>query len=195
MSKYSRSACSIVAAFLTLQTVVPAGDLFFQSRNARSKHCIPAFDYRTSRAEATTAVTSAAAVPLLDTQPANNRVVENSRQFVLPDAQSGPILLSDLSAKTFPDRGMLLVTGILTHSGGVTGQQQGAKAVIRVDALGGVGNQPANLPVIARREAACWVRQNEPETVQIMLECNPVLLAEIQRVGRIRLFLEYHPNR
>ena len=195
MLKYSLYTLVAFATFWSITGVSSAGEIFFQCRTARSKHCLPAYDYRTSHSEATTAVISAGAIPLMDTSPASNSVVEKSRQFVLPDAQSGPILLSGLSAKTFPKRGLLLVTGVLTHSGGTNGQQLGGKAVIRVDALGGVGTNTTNLPVVASREVACWVRQNEPETVQIMLECNPVLLAEIERLGHIRLNLEYHPNR
>ena len=195
MLKYSLYTLVAFATFWSITAVSSAGEIFFQCRTARSKHCLPAYDYRTSHSEATTAVISAAAIPLMDTLPASNSVVEYSRQFVLPDAQSGPILLSGLSAKTFPKRGLLLVTGVLTHSGGPNGQQMGGKAVIRVDALGGVGTAVTNLTVMASREVSYWVRQDEPETIQIGLECNQILLAEIKQLGHIRVNLEYHPNR
>ena len=205
MLRYSRTASVILITLLAGSSFSNAGDLFFQFRSARSRHSvrrrsppkspIPAFDYRTSHAEATTAVTSAGPVPLLTVNPAKNTVLKNSRLFVFPDAQAGPIQLSGLSAKTFPKRGMLLVSGMLIHSGGASGQQKGGKALIRVDALGGVGANTTNRPVVGSREVTCWVYRNEPETVQILLACNKILLTEIERLGRIRLIMEYHPSR
>lgn len=174
---------------------VQAGRLFFQTRLAASRRCIPAFDYRSSRAGETGVVVSQVAVPVSRPNAAGNGVDVTERLFVIPDAAAGLVRFTKAAGRIDVARKTLVVSGILTHTGGTSGQQKAGKAVIRVDALGGGGTVVAPAPVLARSHCACWVRAGEPETVQLLLRCDPRYLTGIESSSRIRLFLEYHPSR
>lgn len=134
-------------------------------------------------------------VPVVAVSSQSNTVSDVSRQFILPDAVAGSVRLSNLAAKTYPAAGLLVLSGTLNHTGGPAGQQRGSKAVIRVEALTGSGTSAASQPVIARREVACWVRTNEPESVKIPIQCHQISRTDISNITRIRLVLEHHPNR
>lgn len=126
---------------------------------------------------------------------ATQLVTEQSRAFVFNDVIAGPLVLSGIAAKTNPRDRTILITGILNHTGGDSGQLLGGKAVIRVEPLSSPGSTAQNATAIAITETSLWVRRNEPETVQILVQYSPSHPGGFGDVDRVRLFLEYHPNR
>lgn len=188
------TCATVLLACVTIADSAFGGKLFFQTRRARSRNCIPSFDYRTSSAKAAASVTSQQAVPI-SKAGINGGTVETQRLFVLPDATAGSVTLSDAAARLNTNTKTLIVSGVLTHSGGIAGQQSGGKAVIHVSVLGAAGTSSAPLPVLHRQECAYWVRKGEPETFQILLRGDSKHLTGIESAARIRLILEYHPNR
>lgn len=189
---------SLVAVAVILGSVhVFAGDVFFRSRVARTRCCIPDYGYRAGGTPAVSAVVSEPAILFLTTtnEPRTPRVTEQSRAFVFNDVTAGPLVLSGLAAKTDPIQKTILVTGILNHTGGDSGQLLGGKAVIRVEPLSSPGSTAQNATAIAVKECSVWIRRNEPETVQISVQYASHYPGAFGDVDRVRLFLEYHPNR
>jgi len=191
------SAVTCVAVFSVIAgSQLAADDLFFQMRVERSRRCIPNYDYRAGQSAAVSAVVSEPAV--LFVVPSNTRQnflpTETTRAFVFNDVVAGPMILAGLGAKTNAN-GQILVTGILNHTGGDTGQLLGGRAVIRVEPLTATGTTAQNSTALAVREVNCWVRRNEPETVQICVQYPNHHNGGFGDVERVRVFLEYHPNR
>jgi hypothetical protein len=181
---------------------VNAGDLFLQMRVERSRCHIPNYDYRANRNPAVSAVVSEPAILYLtpitvaSALPGapTTQLAEQGRAFVFNDLVAGPLVLTSLGAKTDAS-GKIIVTGVLNHTGGDSGQLLGGKAVIRVEPLTAAGLTAQNSTVIAAKECSCWVRKNEPETVQICVQYSPYHPGAFGDVERVRVFLEYHPNR
>lgn len=179
-----------------------AGDLFIQKRVERSKCHIPNYDYRVSRNPAVSAVISEPAIlflaPTVVGINANGsnvvQATEQGRAFVFNDLTAGPLVFTSLGAKT-DISGRIIVTGVLNHTGGDSGQLLGGKAVIRVEPLTATGTTAQNSTVLAAKECMWWVRKNEPETVQICVPYAPHYPGAFGNVERVRVFLEYHPNR
>lgn len=194
------SLVSVAALFVSSHLV--ASDLFFQARVERSKRCIPNYDYRATRASAVSAVVSEPAILLVTPEITVSSVTgtesvqlsERGRAFVFNDLVAGPLVLTSLGAKT-DTSGKIIVTGVLNHTGGDSGQLLGGKAVIRVEPLTATGTTVRNSTVIAAKECTWWVRKNEPETVQICVQYSPYHPGAFGDVERVRVFLEYHPNR
>lgn len=179
-----------------------ADDLFFQKRVERSKCHIPHYDYQVSRNPAVSAVLSEPAILFLaprvvgiDVNGADMvQVTEQGRAFVFNDLTAGPLVFTSLGAKT-DISGRIIVTGVLNHTGGDAGQLLGGKAVIRVEPLTATGSTSQNSTVLAAKECTWWVRKNQPETVQICVPYAPYHPRAFGDVERVRVFLEYHPNR
>ena len=179
-----------------------ADDLFFQMRVERSRCHIPNYDYQATRRPAVSAVVSEPAILFLaprvvgtDVNGADTvQVTEQGRAFVFNDLIAGPLVFTSLGAKT-DISGKIIVTGVLNHTGGDTGQLLGGKAVIRVEPLTATGTTVQNSTVLAAKECMWWVRKNEPETVQICVPYAPYYPGAFGDVERVRVFLEYHPNR
>ena len=189
---------SLVALAAILGSVQAfAGDVFFRSRVARTRCCIPDYAYRAGGSPAVSAVVSEPAILFLKATEAQRgeRVTEQSRAFVFNDVTAGPLVLSGLAAKTDPSQKTILISGILNHTGGDSGQLLGGKAVIRVELLSSPGSTAENATAIAGREMSFWIRRNEPETVQIPVQYRHHHPGGFGDVDRVRLFLEYHPNR
>lgn len=172
------------------------GPTFFQQHRTRTRCQIPGYDYRSSGATVAATTTSEAAIPRFAEANgavinANGAPVQIGCNYVLGDTTAGPLTLTDTAA--WGTGREAAVTGIITHSGGDVGQLAGGKAVIRVELLQKVGTVSGNTPVLTCREFTCWVRKGESETVQMCLELPAH--ASIQDVDRVRLYLEYHPNR
>lgn len=191
---------TVVAILVALSstTVAPAldaGDRFFQSHRERTRRSIPSYDYRAGKPSAVSAVVSEPAVIFSSTTsaPANpgaaSQVVEVGRAFVFNDLTAGPLVLTSLGAKA-DTSGNILVTGVLIHTGGGAKQFLGGKAVIRIEPLTSTGTTVQNPTVLACREASCWVRRDEPETVQICVHKEG-----FGDVERVRVFLEYRSVR
>lgn len=170
-----------------------ADGFFLQWRSVRSRPHLGAFDYRTSKSETSTTVLSRPAVPAVTV--GETTVKETRRHFVIPDAVAGPIRLSGVGAIADLKSDSLVISGTLSHNGGPSGQQQGGKAVIRVEALAGLGRSVAGMATVKRREVACWVRRLESESVRIPLTPHSTDRTDISAVTRVRLVIEYHPNR
>lgn len=179
-----------------------AGELFLQRRIERSKCHIPNYDYQATRSSAVSAVVSEPAILFLapkvvgtDANGANVvQVTEQGRAFVFNDLTAGPLVFTSLGAKT-DISGRIIVTGVLNHTGGDSGQLLGGKAVIRVEPLTATGTTAQNSTVLAAKECMWWVRKNQPETVQICVPYAPYYPGAFGEVERVRVFLEYHPNR
>lgn len=198
---------SLAAVFVSSQ--LAAHDLFLQMRVERSRCCIPRYNYRAGQSPAVSAVVSEPAILMLapgdDVQgefmavpPTAGatpvRLFETNRAFVFNEVLAGPLVLSGLGAST-NSHGQILVTGILNHTGGDSGQLLGGKAVLRVEPLTATGTTVQNSTALAVRETMYWVRRNEPETVQICVQYAPHHNGGFGDVERVRVFLEYHPNR
>ena len=181
---------------------VIAGDLFLQKRVERSRCHIPNYDYQPNRNAAVSAVVSEPAILFLAPRVVGTnvngaeivQVSEQGRAFVFNDLTAGPLVFTSLGAKT-DISGKIIVTGVLNHTGGDAGQLLGGKAVIRVEPLTATGTTVQNPTVIAAKECIWWVRKNEPETVQICVPYSPYYPGAFGDVERVRVFLEYHPNR
>ena len=181
---------------------VVAGDLFLQRRVERSRCHIPNYDYQATRSSAVSAVVSEPAILFLAPRTAGRdvnrpdivQVTEQGRAFVFNDLTAGPLVLTSIGAKT-DISGKIIVTGVLIHTGGDAGQLLGGKAVIRVEPLTATGTTAQNSTVLAAKECTWWVRKNEPETVQICVPYAPYYPGAFGDVERVRVFLEYHPNR
>ena len=181
---------------------VIAGDLFLQKRVERSRCHIPNYDYQPNRNPAVSAVVSEPAILFLAPRVVGTnvngaeivQVSEQGRAFVFNDLTAGPLVFTSLGAKT-DISGKIIVTGVLNHTGGDAGQLLGGKAVIRVEPLTATGTTVQNPTVIAAKECIWWVRKNEPETVQICVPYSPYYPGAFGDVERVRVFLEYHPNR
>ncbi len=181
---------------------VIAGDLFLQKRVERSRCHIPNYDYQPNRNAAVSAVVSEPAILFLAPRVVGTdvngaeivQVSEQGRAFVFNDLTAGPLVFTSLGAKT-DISGKIIVTGVLNHTGGDAGQLLGGKAVIRVEPLTATGTTAQNSTVLAAKECIWWVRKNEPETVQICVPYAPYYPGAFGDVERVRVFLEYHPNR
>ena len=181
---------------------VIAGDLFLQKRVERSRCHIPNYDYQPNRNPAVSAVVSEPAILFLAPRVVGTnvngaeivQVSEQGRAFVFNDLTAGPLVFTSLGAKT-DISGKIIVTGVLNHTGGDAGQLLGGKAVIRVEPLTATGTTAQNSTVLAAKECIWWVRKNEPETVQICVPYAPYYPGAFGDVERVRVFLEYHPNR
>ena len=181
---------------------VIAGDLFLQKRVERSRCHIPNYDYQPNRNAAVSAVVSEPAILFLAPRVVGTdvngaeivQVSEQGRAFVFNDLTAGPLVFTSLGAKT-DISGKIIVTGVLNHTGGDAGQLLGGKAVIRVEPLTATGTTVQNSTVLAAKECMWWVRKNEPETVQILVPYAPYYPGAFGDVERVRVFLEYHPNR
>lgn len=190
---------SLLFTFVATQFLIGAalfgGELFFHSHKERTRCSIPNYSYRAGGSPAVSVVTSESAVITLDTSaPSTQTVPEVGRAFVFNDLKAGPMVLTNLAAKT--DRsGNLIVTGTINHTGGDSQQLLGGKAVIRVEPLTSAGTGTTTSTVLACKEASCWVRRNEPETIQIALQYSSEEKSRFGQVERVRVFLEYHPNR
>ena len=194
---FALSLCGTVAAPHGI-----ADDRFSQRHVERSRCHIPNYDYRANRNTAVSAVVSEPAVLFLSPRVVGTDVngadmvqlTEQGRAFVFNDLAAGPMVLTSLGAKT-DTSGKILVTGVLNHTGGDSGQLLGGKAVIRVEPLTATGTTAKNSTVIAVKECTWWVRKNEPETIQICVPYAPYHPGAFGDVERVRVFLEYHPNR
>jgi hypothetical protein len=186
-------------AFLNAVFIFPqlfADDLFFQTRVERTRRCIPNYNYRAGQSSAVSAVVSEPAILILmpaDSTAAGTTAI-TTRAFVFDDVTAGPMVLSGLAAKTNGD-GEIVISGILNHTGGDSGQLLGGKALIRVEPLTAAGTTAKNATTLIVREATCWVRRNEPEPVHICVQYASPYQAGFGDVERVRVFLEYHPNR
>ncbi len=197
-------------AFLSLPCLLwassglPAGDRFFQSHRERTRSSVPSYAYRAGKSPAVSAVVSEPAIILLKTTTTTTStgagatstllVSESGRAFVFNDLVAGPLVLTSLGAKTDGD-GCIVLTGVINHTGGDSGQLLGGKAVIRVEPLTSTGTTVANSTILAAKEASCWVRRNEPEAIQICLPYSSETPGRFGEVERVRVFLEYHANR
>lgn len=194
------SIATILAGFAS--SPLTAHDLFLQMRVERSRCCIPHYNYRAGQSPAVSAVVSEPAILIVTpaltavaaTGATTTQVAAETRAFVFDDVIAGPLVLSGLGAKTNAE-GQLMITGILNHTGGDSGQLAGGKAVIRVEPLTATGTTAKNATTLAVREATCWVRRNEPEPVQICVQYQAHHQGGFGDVERVRVFLEYHPNR
>jgi len=187
---------TFAATQLLTGTALFGGELFFHSHRERTRCSIPNYSYRAGGSPAVSVVSSESAVVILDTSTpsATQSVPEFGRAFVFNDLKAGPMVLTSLAAKT--DRtGNLIVTGTINHTGGDSQQLLGGKAVIRVEPLTSAGTGNTTSTVLACKEASCWVRRNEPETIQIALQYSSEEKSRFGQVERVRVFLEYHPNR
>lgn len=183
---------------------LPAGDRFFQAHRERTRSSIPNYAYRADKSPAVSAVLSEPAIILLSTNATTTtsasgvastlQVTVSGRAFVLNDLVAGPLVLTSLGAKT-DNQGCLILTGIINHTGGDSGQLLGGKAVLRVEPLTSTGTTATNSTILACKEASCWVRRNEPEAVQICLPYSSGSPGRFGEVERVRVFLEYHANR
>lgn len=179
---------SVVLLLCGLVSGVQAGGTFYHAHRERTRCSVPRYDYQVKSPPIAASVISEAAVPVTG-GPSNGQIVEVGRAFVFDDIKAGPLQLTNLAAKS-DSAGNVLVTGVVTHTGGDAQQLQGGKAVIRIEPLTSAGANSRNPAVLAAREASCWVRRGEPETVQICV--NKGTFGDVQRV---RVFLEYRPVR
>ena len=200
-----KTAIAIVAfqCLTLISPSLPAADRFYQAHRERSRPGIPNYAYRTGKSPAVLAVMSEPAIPLPRTTATTTagsaaatvlQVNETGRAFVFDDLRAGPLVLTSLGAKT-DSHGCLIVTGIIIHTGGDSGQLLGGKAVLRVEPLTSTGTTAKNSTILACKEASCWVRRNEPEAVQICLPDSCGTTDRFGEVERVRVFLEYHANR
>ena len=176
---------------------LPAGDRFFQAHREQTRCSIPNYAYRAGKSPAVSAVVSEQAIILRNSQPGTPptvQVEELGRAFVFNDLVAGPLVLTSLGAKT-DGNGDIILTGIINHTGGDSGQLLGGKAVLRVEPLTSTGTTAKNSTILAAQEASCWVRRNEPEAIQICLPYSSGQTRRFGEVERVRVFLEYHANR
>ncbi|MCA8995053.1 MAG: hypothetical protein KDA88_23965 [Planctomycetaceae bacterium] len=171
-----------------------AGPVFFQKRSTLTRCRIPNYDYRTSSPSATSVVLSESAVPRIAS--INGAIttpqVEVGSDFVIADVQCGPLQLTSLSARGTSQRSCT-VSGLITHTGGDSGQLLGGKVVIRMELLADVAANGGNPSVLACQEFDCWVRRGETETLQMTVTAPATVTFD--QIDRIRLIVEAHPSR
>lgn len=184
---------AFAAAQLVAVSTLPGGERFFHSHRERTRCSVPNYLYRSGGSPTVSKVVSEPAVVILDTST-SAASSELGRTFVFNDLKAGPLELTNLGAKT-DSMGQIIVTGTINHTGGDTQQLLGGKAVLRVEPLTSVNTANTTSTVLACQEASCWVRRNEPETIQMVLQYSSAEKFRFGKVERVRVFLEYHPNR
>lgn len=179
---------SVALLLCALVSGVQAGGTFYHSHRERTRCSVPRYDYQVKHPPVVNSVISESAVPITGGL-SNGQIVEVGRAFVFGDITAGPLQLTSLAAKS-DSAGNVLVTGVVSHTGGDAQQLQGGKAVIRIEPLTSAGTNTRNPAVLAAQEASVWVKRGEPETIQMCI--NKGTFGDVQRV---RVFLEYRPVR
>jgi hypothetical protein len=168
---------------------VSAGDHFLQFRIEKTRCGVPCHDYQVSAKPVVTQVVSEVAVTLEETPSKSH----SKRMYVVEDATAGPVTLSEIAAIAENDR-ELTVSGVVRHSGG-TGQLQGGKVEIRVEALTATGGSRGRGVVVAHGTETFWLRTNQPKTVTLSSMSIGEKTDAFGKVERIRVFLTYQSCR
>ncbi|MFO0979827.1 MAG: hypothetical protein U0996_25735 [Planctomycetaceae bacterium] len=185
-------ARTLATAAIFAGSTCVAGELFLQMRVEKTRCGVPCrYDYRTSTKTQSVQTASVISEPAITTGPVSSTP---RLQFVFDDVESGPVTLKHLSATT-DGNGGIRVSGILNHTGGATGQLQGGKVVLRVEPLTNVNTTTKTGTLLAEGKTELWVRRNEPETVHVDVQYASHYPGGFGDVQRVRLFLEYQPNR
>lgn len=187
-----RCGSRVVCVAVVLGACVPAvsaGDHFLQFRVEKTRCGVPCHDYQVSSKPVVAQVVSEVAVTLEEV-PEKSR---SKRMYVIENATAGPVTLSEITAFVEDDQELRL-SGIVRHSGG-TGQLQGGKVEIRVEALTATGGSGNRGVVVARGSDTFWLRADQPRTVTLLSTAVGEKTDAFGKVERVRVFLTYQSCR
>ncbi len=117
------------------------------------------------------------------------------RRFVLNDLQSGPITQQGAGAR-LDERGRLVFSSTLTHTGGDAKALKGGLAVIRVAALASPSNDSTSSAVILwKTRQKRWLRTGIPTPLTIVADDQDLKNRYFDQVTYIQVWVEYLSHR
>ena len=167
-----------------MQTYCTAGDMFLHRQSNSTRCSIPGWNYQVN-----TDTPSA----VLVSEPAIS--VNGETSFTFDKLASGPLQLSQISALANGDHPAPAFSATLKHTGGKTGLLNGGQAVIRVEGLAGTAGTADRGVVVCAAEQTVWVRKDAPLTIDMTLNSATKNLKSDTPIERIRVYLQYRPNR